>query len=362
MLCAVQDWNFLVPSLTTLKNHFERTSYDFGLQPKAVEQMARQIKANPNFTNQCIVAFDEVHVRKGIVFDKEGNMLGTVDGVVPLDKALASAATADLATQIQVFTMATLDGKFRRPIAWYATTNMKHTQIIDILETIESLFNANDLVLAAISGDGARTNMSVFEYFQKLGRFISHPDYPHVLKNIRNHISLASRDKKDMMLDGQVLSFAIMDKYPDLFVKAVAKDLRFPTDKQNVEAAVDLFSLKNIALLRTLTHEPSALALATFFEAAYNLYHAHDVALTSKAQIYRPTSASHPNTVLTLAERRAMIQSSLDVFNRVCSFTNCFCLVLEFSVLFVTLFFCTMIFLFFNVVSYFIRSMAWSLT
>ena len=52
----------------------------------------------------------------------------------------------------------------------------------------------------------------------------------------------ASRDKKDMMLDGQVLSFAIMDKYPDLFVKAVAKDLRFQTDKQNVEAAVDLFS------------------------------------------------------------------------------------------------------------------------
>ena len=77
-------------------------------------------------------------------------------------------------------------------------------------------------------------------------------------------------------------------------------------------------------MLRTLTHEPSALALATFFEAAYNLYHAHDVALTSTAQICRPTSPSHPNTVLTIAERRAMIQSSLDVFNRVCIFTNCF--------------------------------------
>ena len=91
-----------------------------------------------------------------------------------------------------VFMISAIDGKFKCPLAWYATTGMPSTEMVKTLDLIETMFLANDLILAAISGDGSRANMATFAHYEETGRFISHPDYPHLIKNIRTHLTFSN--------------------------------------------------------------------------------------------------------------------------------------------------------------------------
>ena len=126
-------------------------------------------------------------------------------------------------------------------VSRYATTCMSSKRIIEVIVLIEKQLNDAGLSMYALTGDGLGVNVTVYKHFQKLGRFICHPDYPHVSKNLRGHLIDSTTDYRPMTdAAGVRLSFQPMLDRLDLFPNACA--LCTPNDTQKVKPVLAVCS------------------------------------------------------------------------------------------------------------------------
>jgi hypothetical protein len=145
---------------------------------------------------------------------------------------------ADLANQILLVMVTTLDGQLQRPIGMFPTRTASAETLRSILDDVESLLTASGLVLAYISSDCAPANLKCFFTYENQSRHISHPDYPHLVKNIRNH----ALKSKQMSRSSVWISLDPIRNNRDLFNWLPALTIA-PIDKQHVRFPLSSFDL-----------------------------------------------------------------------------------------------------------------------
>jgi hypothetical protein len=195
-----------------------------------VKQFADQVLATGNPTSRSVcVAFDEVHIRGGLVLN-EGKLYGVANqSILPMED-VTGMSSDEIATQVLLILATTVDGCISQPIAYFPTATANSDFLVKQLEIAKKLLAENGLFLDAMSGDCCSANMKTFKHFKE--NIIAIPDYSHVLKNIRNAVLPAKGHKLPTTSDGLCLSVEVFDLHPNEF--KFLGEARQPRDKQSV--------------------------------------------------------------------------------------------------------------------------------
>lgn len=152
--------NLFLPHPRTIQEYTQNGSYYHGINIEAIEQQ---------YTTQClfyekkddelfpkfkqILSFDEVHVKKGLIFH-QGHILGTCKDMLPSFNGsfFEKTQVSDLAQHALVCFLTDLSGQFKRPIAWYPTTTINELRLKEIMDQLIPAVEENGMTIFAMSG------------------------------------------------------------------------------------------------------------------------------------------------------------------------------------------------------------------
>jgi len=222
-------FNLYLPSISTIKSYLRPLNISFGWDATAIKELGASRKSNKVvYSANVVVSFDEVKIKKDLIVRGE-QVIGSIQGPVPLDD-VHTIKTGEVASFVLLFMCTTLDGNLQRPVGMFSTTTADAVFLQARLCELENLLLDQDLILCCLSSDCASANMSTFAIYQSLSRFISHPDYSHLVKNIRNHVLVFG---KMHTAAGHDIDLTPITDNRDSFPFLPALTL-YPTDKQCV--------------------------------------------------------------------------------------------------------------------------------
>ena len=113
------DFNLWLPSTRSITEYFDEMSTEFGINPKAIPALAAAINVL-NSSKEVVLGWDETSLRGGyLICKKTGKVLGSAEKILSPEMFVGGDVTKAVATSIMLFMVGTLDGMYKRAIAWY---------------------------------------------------------------------------------------------------------------------------------------------------------------------------------------------------------------------------------------------------
>ena len=197
--------------------------------------MVRQFKEHKNTPDAAVgkLAFDEVKIKEGLVFDQASDKLV---GFVDFHTGNESHSTDLLATQCMQFYFKSLFANFSFPCAYFLTRSVTAAQVTNMFLTGVHALHDHGFTVMLACGDGASYNRTFFRMNAtengsraanprpgELIFFISDP--PHIFKKLRNQMfnsGQAAHHTRCMTYGGEEIVWAQVE---NVFVRDQAAPL-----------------------------------------------------------------------------------------------------------------------------------------
>lgn len=163
---------FTLPSVRSLRRYLAPVGCNSGILRNALSQIQKDI-ADGKHGKDVTLSVDEMSIKKALCYDPQlKKYLGFTD--FPDDKQSSRETDHQLlATQILVFYVVGLDGKWRSPVAYYFTTHLTGLSQSKVLNDVIVACHEFDVNVKVVTFDGLAANLTMVNC---LGANIKFPD------------------------------------------------------------------------------------------------------------------------------------------------------------------------------------------
>uniref|UniRef100_A0A7M5VCI7 Transposable element P transposase n=1 Tax=Clytia hemisphaerica TaxID=252671 RepID=A0A7M5VCI7_9CNID len=234
-----------LPSETTLNAYSQFCSTNTGFDVKKIEQLLKEIKIDDckDYEKNVALAFDEMHIKSGLVYDKgSGKLIGFTDlgdintEIEKFEQQFAGSQERPLSTQILCFMVRGIYTHLNYPIGFFGTNGCRSDQIYNCAWEAVRVLEAVGLNVRAFISDGASSNRTFYAIhqlpdssdqdaesnihkdgtlywcwnrFNVANKIYFFCDVPHLIKTARNNLenSHAHLCSRMLTLDGYELSW-----------------------------------------------------------------------------------------------------------------------------------------------------------
>lgn len=186
-----------LPHPATLRKMLATNECNVGFMSEALEFIKCAVENDDSLRNVALI-FDAMAIRSQITYDKNSDKHW---GYVDLG-GIASADAEVLATEVLVFQIVSLSGRFKCPIGYFFINKISANVQAQLILTAVRLLSDINVIVRSLTCDGTATNVSTYECLNcnfklpEMCTFFKHPsrdikiyclfDPPHMLKLSRN--------------------------------------------------------------------------------------------------------------------------------------------------------------------------------
>jgi len=303
-----------LPGLSTIKGWIGSSKFSPGFVNSYMEQIKIKVNAMDNEQKYCVIAFDEMSIKKYLEYSK---YLDVVEGYEDLGH---KGRNDKVASQALVFIARGLYSKWKLPLAYFLSASSTRCLELKnlISDVIEKALEVGLIITAVICDQGSNNCAALKQlgctkespYFEVNGkRIFSILDIPHIFKNYRNNFL-----KNNLVFDGNEISFSdIRTAYEIDKMSGTSRALLKITDshinpgpfqKMKCKLALQLFSNTVTAVIKTCVTTGQIKSTTGAYTANF-LKHMNDLfdCLNSKC-LY----SSNPKMCALSEERPSQIQ------------------------------------------------------
>ena len=274
-----------LPSKRTLRDYRNVIPPKTGFIPEVIDQLKRSTENLSGHQRYICIAFDEMKISSGLVFDKHtGEIIGfTSLGDDDITEAFMGKEN-NLASHALLFSVRGTSSHLCFPVAYFATDAIISTQLIALFWRCVAIMelNCNLWVIATVC-DGATANRKFFSLHKSLDRhptgsdvvyrttnifcrnryifFIS--DAPHLMKTARNCLlnSGSGNKARCMWFKDQ---FILWRHIADIYNKDLESGLKLLPRLSNAHIQLTSYSKMNVSLARQVLSTSVASVLKNF--------------------------------------------------------------------------------------------------
>lgn len=188
----LKKFGIFLPANSTLRNYLPPVKPYSKIDAKVVEQ----VKASFPETKCALLAWDEIEIRSGLVFNPHTKeLVGKWDSAIP-EKGVESHdwlnMNAQLATHVLQLFLVSLDGTASYPFAFLPMREISGQKMFEIVKSLIQTFaqTPNALRICATSSDAFISNQKYLDLLEKKFPGVHHFFDPlHLVKNLRNSIN-----------------------------------------------------------------------------------------------------------------------------------------------------------------------------
>lgn len=206
----------LLPSVSSIRGWIGQCIFKTGIDSSVLDQLQKKYSSMSTEERKCILAFDEMSIKKNLEYSKKLEIIEGYEDLGPLGRF------PKLAKQVLVFSIRGLYHKWKLPIAYFVSgTSVTGDKMKSLILYVLDNLNSVGFLPKAIVCDQGPNNRKAYNnlginsdnqfFFYKNNKIFGFYDVPHLFKNIRNNLL-----QDNFTLFGNIISFDYIKRVFDI--------------------------------------------------------------------------------------------------------------------------------------------------